>query len=556
MPDRFFNSGVCGLIALAFATTAGGQAPVAVESAQISKDAFSTGTLTAADGALHRRLWANTDQSTISNLLDMAPETPATPAIGELMRRLLLTEAPGPAGDNTEIGGKKLVVLANAGFVDDAITIASLSSALRSDAYVNQVGAINGLLKGEINDACARSARLTNNQEELFWVRLRAFCYVANDERDAADLTLSILRERGGLSDDDEVLFRSLLTGSSLKQDVRVKSPLQYAMARRTETPILAGRLTEASGAVLVAIASDPSHEDAVRIDAAQRAVAIGAMGTNQLEALFVSVQFDLAEFDQVSAAIENRPADLTVDALLYQFIQTMNAPEFLRDKAKRIADAVSLGDTPSRAYALAKIYFGEISALDGVLVAPEEASVFASVAMANGDAVGAAKWLQAIVGANDSIAALPQAIAIDFIEKTNLLAVLDPDTAARVAVDAEVALDPGVFARGKIENGNAKTNADVIAAAFHAAVEDLPGQAGLAALAASDGHAGGAELEAVVVGHAMRVAGTPELERRFAFEKAWQATFASAKPASIAKSAGSNGDDGLTPRVKPRNSQ
>ena len=120
----------------------------------------------------------------------------------------------------------------------------------------------------------------------------------------------------------------------------------------------------------------------------------MGVLEPARLESLINGFRFEVADLGGALDIAAARPDDPVVDALLYQSVAAMTAPEFIRDKAQRISIALARADSFHRAYALAHLYADEIAALEGVIVSPQEASSFALAAMATGDSVGAGRWL------------------------------------------------------------------------------------------------------------------------------------------------------------------
>lgn len=527
--------------------------PEAVETAPLATDAFSTGVLDRSNGALPPTLWQGSDSQTLEYLLMHMPSRPSAPSLGETLKRVLLSPGPGPQGAAASLGGKKLLALARAGFAEEARTVSSLSTASRGDPWTGQANAVADLLSGEIAAACRRNANLTSGRDELFWVRLRALCYVEAGETDAADLTLGILRDQGALDAADLEFLTAALTGATPKSPPAAQNALQYAIARKLDLPFSPGLLSEADAGVLAAIAKDISLDPATRISASQRAIAMGVMAPAILSGLLQSVEFDVAEISNAATTARERAADPLSDALLYQSVGEMAAPEFLRDKAQRIAIALSLADSFHRAYALSLLYADEIAALEGTIVTAEEASRFALARMAVGDSVGAGQWLAAMVGANGGVTALPETQAMAFIEQINLLAVLDPQTAAQIARVAGVSIlgedTASVHVTG---HGDDVTTAMIIETAFDAAINNKRGQAGLAALAASAGAAQGGEIESVVISQSLRAAGLAQMQRRFAFENAWASKFKNADGSIATATAPTDEQGGLMPRLKP----
>lgn len=542
--------------------------PETVETAPLATDAFSTGTLDRAGGALPATLWRGSDPQKLDFLLGEAPSRPAAPSLGEAMKRTLLSPGAGPDGAAPSLGGKKLLALARAGFIDEARTVASISSAARNDAWTGQAAAVIDLLMNDASAACRRSAGLSSGRDEIFWVKLRVFCYARSGEPDAADLTLKILRERGAVSAIDDQYLNAAATGVAPKTPLPIVTALQYAIGRSFGAPIAPGLLTNANGGVLVAAARDETLATATRIVAAEQAVAMGVMDASVLAGIIRSASFEIAEIGNAPAIARERASDPLIDAILFQSVQEMTAPEFIRDKAQRIALSLDLADSFHRAYALSILYADEIAALEGVILSPEEAARFAVARMAVGDSVGAGQWLAAMIGANESVAALPELQAMAFIERVNLLAVLDPQSAARIARGAGVSLlseEPSYVsaARG---HSDAATMARILEAAFDAVGDQKAGQAGLAALAASNGSAAGGEIEAVVVNQSLDAAGLGALRRRHDFEHAWSAMFirpeiAVLSPALTSETSpepqqAADEEGGITPRLKPQSGQ
>lgn len=557
-PDRLVS--VCCLAFGAMVTGATAQIalPEAVESSSLATDPFATGLLTRTTGALPNSLWRGAEPGTLEFLLENMPARPPAPSLGEAMRRTLLSPGSAPEGAAPSLGGKKLLALARAGFVEEAATIASLSSAGRGDPWTGQAEAVSDLLNGDIQRACSRSQRLTSGREDPFWVKLRILCYAEAGERDAADLSLGILRDQFGVSNEDDIFLTASVTGQAPKSPTPAATPLQYAIANSLELPFAPGLLAEADGGVLVAVARDAQADTATRIAAAERAVAMGVMPASSLGALMSEFEFDVADIGGATEAAQSKAGDLTTDALLYQSVLAMTAPEFVRDKAQRIALALSLGKSFHRAYALSVLYADEIAELEGTILSSDESAEFVIARMAVGDSVGAGNWLQSMVGPGASVGSLPEQQAMAFIELVNLLSLLDPQTAAQIARSADVSLlnAPAAPTGASGEQQDPVITAHILEAAFDAALEGKTGQAGLAALAAAGVSSDAGPAAAVVVGQSLKAAGMEDLMRRYVFERAWKAKYAGAAEEGVIKATedASEGDanEGWGPRIKP----
>jgi len=532
--------------------------PDQVETAQLPTDAFAIGALSPAEGALPSTLWDGSDPQTLEFLMTHAPSRPVSPSVGIAMRRILLSPGSKPLGAGPSLGGKKLLALARAGFVNEAQTVASLATAGKSDLAVAEAEATINLLNGETQAACRRGSSLTAGRESIFWVKLRAFCYGQAGEFDAFDLTMNLLREQGQLTPADETLLLATVTKSAPKGTPDIQTALHLAAARAAGLPINRENIASADGGVVNSLMSDAKQDMALRIDAAEQALAMGAASVSDLTKLMNGASFEVAEVAAARDLAAARPNDPLADALLYQSVGAMTAPEFVRDKAQRISLALGRADSFHRAYALALLYSDELEALDGVLVAPSEAANFARARMAMGDSVGAGHWLTAMVGADQSVGALPEDLAGEFIDAVNLLALLDPQTASRIARGAGVSVlsEPAIADHSSGFNDDPAVTARILEAAFDAVAGEKMGQAGLAAIASSSNDNA---VTAVIVSEGLDAAGMPELDRRHKFERAWAATFWNGAATSDAgvtatpvSATGAPGDNALKPRLKP----
>lgn len=503
--------------------------PMAVETASLAQDAFSTGTLARGQGALEPTLWKKADPGRVSYLLDAAPTRLYGPSLGEALRRTLLTPGESPQGAPASLGGKKLLVLARAGFTDEVRTIASLSSAPKSDPHVGQALATADLLDGATAEACKRNAALSTGRDTPFWVKLRVLCYSMAGAKDAADLSLTLLREQGFLTGADDAILSAVVLGAQGKAPAPPQTALHLASLRYLQAPVDVGLLAQSDAGVLKALANDVAVPLVARVAAAARAAAMGVLSHGELKALFDS-------FDVATAESRARPpsGDPLADAVFYKSVRALSAPELLRDKAAMIADALAAADTFQRAYAAAALYADDIDELEGVLVAPGEASRFALARMALGDGDGAARWLFSMIGGG--VPALSSTDAATLADLVNLLAILDQVSAKAVAEAAGVSIDYRV-ARGFGAEAPLRAESDslarIVEAAFDAAIDNSPGQAALAALAASTLIGSNDPTGRVIVSQSLRAAGFNELRRRVDFETVWRGRFVLEVPAA-----------------------
>ena len=555
-------------------------APAPIEERSLTANVFETGTLTRRDGAMPARMWADSDADTLVFLLDNVPRRPALPAIGHTARRVLLSPAKTPANLDRptidRLSGHKLLALVNVGFIEEARTIASLSDASPNDPSTGQALASADLLTGRDSQACARGASLQSEREDVFWVKLRAFCYAVAGERDAADLTYGLLRDRGALLPRDEAFLGALVIGFVPDKPLQPNSALELAIVRQLGQPMVAGLSADTDGAVVRAVTMDGSIDPVTRIYAARTAMRMGIMSAQEFGALLGSVSLTPEQIGAPLAMLRGQPNNPLTEAVVYQAVQQMSSPEFLRDKAALIAAALAavdrVGASFDEAFARHRLYADDVANFEGALVPPADAAHFARARLAAGDGAGAGRWLLAMQG-DQPIMALGDDLGQTFVDLVGDLNLLDPVTAKIVADRADIAIaDPFAEHKRFADTGDTHAHADSVAvqkevrtvkAVFDAAMGDADrkkqGQAALAALGmASTGAL--TPLKNVVLEQAIAIAGLDDLKGQLNLQTVWQARYQKHKGPAPYQGDGAeqptavdSQDGGILPRVKPR---
>ena len=416
------NALIAGLMAAACAPAFAQTAPLTpIERAPLAKGAFESGALGRADGALPTDLWRGADAATLMTLLAAVPSRPDGPGAGAALRRVLLSPGEAPADATPALGGAKLKALVRAGHIEEARTIAGLSTGVSGDPASNEALAIADLLSDDRPAACEKGRRGGAALDAAFWVKLRVVCYAAANELDAAELALGILRESGGLGEADEEILSPLTIGAKLKTPAAPIDAVHYAALKLMGAPITGAQLGRADAGVVETAARDASFDWPTRLAAATKAVAMGAMNAADLKALHAAA-----------------PAGV---AVAYPAIAAMSAPELLRDKAALIASDINAAASFDGVYAAALLYTDEIRAIEGAILPPAESIAFALAALAAGDAVGAERWLTA--AAPEMLRGLPEDLSMKYIDLAGVLGVLEPSAAGRIASAANIAIAP-----------------------------------------------------------------------------------------------------------------
>lgn len=514
----------------AFASAAFAQtAPLApVEQASLAQDAFATGLLDRDEGALEPDLWRGADARILSALLAAAPARPASPAIGVAARRVLLSAGEGPQGADAALGGAKLKALVRLGFIGEAREVEGLAVGGKSDPATLEAMASADLLGGEVTAGCAKVQRISAPRDNAYGAKLRALCYAAAGELDAADLALGLLRERGALSEADEAILAPLTSGGKPKAGAEAIDPAHYAAQKFADVPLTLSPKAEAG--VLRAAAGDDGAPWAWRLAAAKRAASMGVMSAASLKELFGAGALEVAAVANGLEAFRQRPDDAAALAAAYQLAKSKSAPEFARDRAALVAGVISAARDFETLFSASALFAEEIRGFNGLLVSAKEAEAFALSRLALGDVSGAEAWLGA--GAASGLASSEAS-----------------DISALVAAAKSGA--------GRAPRAGASVGAAPLAlavdAVIEAAGERIAGQGALAALAASGAAADGDPVAEIVVARGLATAGLDDLARRRGVERLLQDRFAAVQPAAAATAAPSApGAKQPAPRVKP----
>lgn len=285
-------------------------------------DFFSTG---ARDTGLGADLWKGASPQTMLTVLPLLAEKPLSPAAQGLARRVLATGATGPegAGDDPAIGGARINALIAAGAVKDAGAILARTSGLERNPILAQAGAEAALLAGEEERACAIAEGLATGRDEIYWLRLRAFCQARAGQTDMARLTFDLAQgaERDAIYGR---LMLAKLAGAGDPGAASLRNGLDYALSRSLGLDLATAKASPAVAAALASAGPGPvkwNIDGGAGAKAAIAAVAAGDLGSAQslragLTTESVSAD-ELALLDGLIAAASGRMDGPALDRLI-----------------------------------------------------------------------------------------------------------------------------------------------------------------------------------------------------------------------------------------------
>jgi len=362
-------------------------------------NADEAGILTSETGALGTGLWKGTARSLVDKLLAGLPITPSPPVLRDLLSRLLLSPARVPDGsDDTEEKliekrVRMLVAMSNLRGAEQLLN--ALPTQARTGALLEAESDLR-LLAGDHARACNLAKREMPIRPTAYWQKVFVICQVIDGERDKAALSVSLMRELGEADETYLLLADALTAGAEIElKSLPAPDPLLMAMARIAKVDLPGDALAASQPAVLNAIATSPNVSKAMRLEAAERADASGALPIEILRQLYTSVDFTDADLaDPLSRAeVEFGPM---VRALLYHtsLVQTLPVAQ-----AEAVQRAFDLAREEGRYGSMAKIFQSVLRRVppssDLLWFAPEAIRAF----IAAGNSDRARPWTELLSG-------------------------------------------------------------------------------------------------------------------------------------------------------------
>ncbi|MFP6711253.1 MAG: hypothetical protein VB913_06125 [Rhodospirillales bacterium] len=384
-------------------------------------DSDSVGTLTAEQGGFGINMWEGTSRSLVEKLLPKLPVNSSSRTMRDLMRRLLLSAATAPGSVNpldnqlasAQIGAAP-VLAPPAKKVGESGKI--LAMRIERLSAMGDVAAVDSLLKvapGRDTDyallkaetdvlflsndnarACPLIASQIRNIDTPYWQKAFIYCQVLAGEHDKASLGADMLRETG---DKDEVFFGLINTLTDVEKfkltSLENPTPLHFSMIRAAKVKLPKDVTSSNNPAVLKTIATSPNAEAALRIDAAERAEAMGALDTDVLRQLYAGVTFTKETLDTALSQASIERTSLS-RALLYR---KALVESIATAKAEILAQVFKLAREGGLFQSMARVYHRILKDLpatqDLVWFAPEAARAL----LAAGDGASAEIWFNVL---------------------------------------------------------------------------------------------------------------------------------------------------------------
>jgi len=306
-------------------------------SAEVSSEIVTATTLQAPDlfsaggreAGLGPDLWQDASAATASTVIPLLAERPLSPAASALARAVLAAGARGPegAGDDPDVAAARARALIVLGEVSAARSILGRTAGVDRHAGLSRAAADAALLAGDDTAACEIAQALSVDRDQVYWLRLRAYCQALAGEP-AAQLTLDLAQN----VERDAVFGRLLgarLAGSGDPGAPALRNSLDYALSRNLGLDLSQAEPAAPIAAALAGETPPPTARWPVIATEGPVAAAIAVLAQGDL-ALAENVRatliqdeipqaevLDLALLDALIAAAAGRPDRATLDRLV-----------------------------------------------------------------------------------------------------------------------------------------------------------------------------------------------------------------------------------------------
>jgi len=282
------------------------------------------GILEPGKGGLPADLWRGVGRDRSLGLLGRLPARSTSLAVRQLTRRLLLTAAAPPQGllaDDQFLSLRAERVFAMGALEDLRALLAKAKPGSRDELRA-KVEVEGLLLLGERQAACAAVDLHMKTGVTTFLERARATCFALTAQTDKALLALGLLRDRN-VPEADEA-FAILIDAQQEASTATLTAlpnptPLHIALLTRStqNLPATLGSLSDPAS--LRAIALGRNEPDALRLELAERAAAIGALPPARLAEIYAARKLTAAQLK--SLAVTLSAYDASARAAYYQRI-------------------------------------------------------------------------------------------------------------------------------------------------------------------------------------------------------------------------------------------
>jgi hypothetical protein len=308
-------------------------------------DPAGAGLLSEGSGGFPATLWSGGARPAVALRIVQLPAAPNSPAMQNLMKRVLLSQGNPPAGetppDEPSFLAQRLQKLVANGLIDEAAMLGAQSA--RTDSFARQAAAEALLLQGRDADACGDGTSLRQSSNDPYWLKLRVFCYLVQKDEQAATLTLNVMRERN-LNDEAFFALADAMIGGTKASIAALPAPSGVHLAMMRAAGV-APPAPVAGWVPASALLAQQSSDAAVRLAATERAALASAIPIDELRQAYQAETFTPDQLDDPEEWAKKLPP-ARGNALYFRSIAARTVPSA---KAAAFAAALQRAESQNR---------------------------------------------------------------------------------------------------------------------------------------------------------------------------------------------------------------
>ncbi|MEM7766933.1 MAG: hypothetical protein AAF253_05530, partial [Pseudomonadota bacterium] len=258
----------CCVSGIAMLTGLGAQAQVEIGGIG-DVDPFGSGYLEDGETAMPTDMWKASRTDDLLPLMEKVRTSPLTPAERSLLRRVVLSPAARPAGENAaQVLAQRARIMFEIGEAEAAADLLGRLEENPSGLDAEALSVDLQLALGNNATACSRGEG--RGLDGAFWAKLRTVCALLQDDAAGAELAAEIAGAQG--VDDDwfySAVFAATTDDADAKPDARYDSGLNLALSEAAELAVGDTFVASSRGDLAAAMARRESLPIGQRVQAA-----------------------------------------------------------------------------------------------------------------------------------------------------------------------------------------------------------------------------------------------------------------------------------------------
>jgi hypothetical protein len=266
--------------------------------------------------------WTGTSRTLALALLERLPNALPSPSLRLLQRRLLVAPTNLPLAKGADSPSSLGLRAAKLAAMGDGAAAQGLLQ-LMPDRLRGESSARASLdqlwISNQTEAACTALDKQFGTYRGPYWQQARVACQALAGQKSEAQIGSQALRDEGV---DDPVFFALLDTQGVAKPGPLPSgnwSPIDFALATVFNRDVPATAMVSADVRMAAVLANNPSVAPALRLAAAERAAAAGALDADGLAQAYMAIEGTTAELAKFSAVLKTAPTSARGRALVFR---------------------------------------------------------------------------------------------------------------------------------------------------------------------------------------------------------------------------------------------